>query len=498
MIAVADASWRYAASSEPTLEHIDLAVEPGEAVVLCGASGLGKSTLLRMMNGLIPHLHEGSLTGGATVAGLDVAASPLEEIGRRTGTVLQHPRRQFFTATAVEETAFALENFGTAPERIRARVDAVMRRLRIRDLADRPLAHLSGGMQQRVAVAAALAHEPGLLLLDEPSSNLSADAVENLTGVLRELRRLGITIVLSEHRLHYLAPVVDRFVLLERGRIAREWSAEQILALSDADLAAHGLRDIRAPATTTLPAVVAHGASVADGDPAAGTGGPPVRPELRPPPGVMADGLRLADVRCVLRGRTVLSIDDALFPAGRVTAICGPNGAGKTTLARVIAGLQQHSGSIGLGGAELSRRERLRCTAIVMQDVQRQLFADSARGEIRLSASQTGSGAGAMDDAEADRLLDEFDLLPYAEQHPLALSGGQQQRLVIAATRCSRARIVIYDEPSSGVDRRHLESIARAIGDSARGGAVVLLITHDEELLAAAADTRLDLRRPRR
>ena len=194
----------------------------------------------------------------------------------------------------------------------------------------------------------------------------------------------------------------------------------------------------------------------------------------------------------------MLSIDDAFFPAGRVTAICGPNGAGKTTLARTIAGLQRHSGSICLDGAELSRRERLRCTAIVMQDVQRQLFTDSARAEIRLSASQAGSGACALDDAEADRLLDEFDLLPHAEQHPLALSGGQQQRLVIAATRCTRARIVIYDEPSSGVDRRHLESIARAIGDSARGGAVVLLITHDEELLAAAADARLDLRKPRR
>ena len=490
MIAVADASWRYAASSEPTLEHIDLAVEPGEAVALCGASGSGKSTLLRMMNGLIPHLHEGSLSGGVTVAGLDVAASPLEEIGRRTGTVLQHPRRQFFTATAVEETAFAMENFGTAPERIRARVDAVMRRLGIHDLADRPLAHLSGGMQQRVAVAAALAHEPGLLLLDEPSSNLSADAVENLAGVLRELRRLGITIVLSEHRLHYLAPVVDRFVLLERGRVAREWSAEQILALSDADLAAHGLRDIRAPATTTLPAVVAHGASIAAGGPDDGTGIPPATPELRP-----ACGGKETESG-TLRGRTVLSIDDAFFPAGRVTAICGPNGAGKTTLARTIAGLQRHSGSICLDGAELSRRERLRCTAIVMQDVQRQLFTDSARAELRLSASQAGSGAGALDDAEADRLLDEFDLLPHAEQHPLALSGGQQQRLVIAATRCTRARIVIYDEPSSGVDRRHLESIARAIGDSARGGAVVLLITHDEELLAAAADARLDLHRP--
>ena len=192
----------------------------------------------------------------------------------------------------------------------------------------------------------------------------------------------------------------------------------------------------------------------------------------------------------------MLSIDETFFPASQVTAVCGPNGAGKTTLARAVAGLQRHFGSMELAGVRVERRERLRHTMIVMQDVQRQLFTDSARAEIRLSASQAGSGAGALDDAEADRLLDEFDLLPHAEQHPLALSGGQQQRLVIAATRCTRARIVIYDEPSSGVDRRHLESIARAVRDSARAGAVVLLITHDEDPLRAAAQTRLDLRPP--
>ncbi|WP_299046183.1 ATP-binding cassette domain-containing protein [uncultured Actinomyces sp.] len=276
------------------------------------------------------------------------------------------------------------------------------------------------------------------------------------------------------------------------GGSAFTWSTEQILALSDADLAAYGLRDVRACTPPVLPAATAHGASVAA--PVAGVGTLPA--SRAPGHDETAKGLRLTDVRCVLQGRTVLSIDEAFFPASQVTAVCGPNGAGKTTLARAVAGLQRHFSSMELDEVRVERRERLRHTMIVMQDVQRQLFTDSVRAEIRLSASRSGAGGGKLSDAEVDQVLSEFDLLSCAEQHPLALSGGQQQRLVIATTRCSHVRVVIYDEPSSGVDRRHLESIARAVRDSARAGAVVLLITHDEDPLRAAAQTRLDLRPP--
>lgn len=476
MIAIADVSWAYAAAGAPTLHDIDLRVAPSEVVVLCGASGSGKSTLLRTMNGLVPHFHDGSLDGNITVAGLDVASSSLDELGRRTGTVLQHPRRQFFTSTVVDELSFALENFGTDPALIQARADAMMAQFGLSEMAARSLLSLSGGQQQRVAVASALGHEPGLLLLDEPSSNLSTEVIANLAAILAELRERGIGIVISEHRLHYLTGLADRFVLLENGRIAQEWYAAAFSALPQSVLAEHGLRGSTPPTPVALPHAEATGSSITDDTTTAGS---------------EQEGVELADVGCTIKGARVLEIASAQFPAGQVTAICGPNGAGKTTLTRIIAGLQPHTGTISLDGKRLNRRERLAQTAIVMQDVQRQLFTDSARAEIMLAA--TGGGRPAPTAEELDRLLDEFDLLPFADQHPLALSGGQQQRLVIAATRLARARIVIYDEPSSGVDRRHLDSIAAAIKHSAADGAVVLLVTHDEELLQRAADARLDL-----
>lgn len=251
----------------------------------------------------------------------------------------------------------------------------------------------------------------------------------------------------------------------------------------------YGLRSIEPPPLPELSSVPAAGASIAPT-----SAGAAVRPPAESGSG--RGGLQLEDVRCVLKGRTVLSIDTAYFPTGAVTAVCGPNGAGKTTLARVVAGLQTHAGSIRLNGEPVSRRQRLRVSGIVMQDVQRQLFADSVRAEIELAATRAGSSRTGPTDDDVDRLLDELDLLPFADQHPLALSGGQQQRLVIAGIRQAEARIVIYDEPSSGVDRRHLDSIAHAVRRSAREGAVVLLITHDDELLQRAADVRLDLRPP--
>ncbi|MCZ0859302.1 ABC transporter ATP-binding protein [Actinomyces israelii] len=489
MITISQAAWQYATAEKPTMEGVDLVIEPGETVVLCGASGSGKSTLLRMMNGLIPHFHEGTLSGRVTVSGLDVRKSALDELGRRTGTVLQHPRRQFFTATVIDELSFALENFGAEPADIRARVNMLMRRLALQAIMERPLPQLSGGQQQRVAIAAGLGHEPRALLLDEPSSNLSADAVSTLAGTLAELRERGITIVISEHRLHYLTGIADRFVLLERGRIAHSWTAQQLAALEPSVVEQYGLRSIEPPPLPELSSVPAAGASIAPT-----SAGAAVRPPAESGSG--RGGLQLEDVRCVLKGRTVLSIDTAYFPAGAVTAVCGPNGAGKTTLARVVAGLQTHTGTIRLNGEPLSKRQRLRVSGIVMQDVQRQLFADSVRAEIELAATRAGSSRTGPTDDDVDRLLDELDLLPFADQHPLALSGGQQQRLVIAGIRQAEARIVIYDEPSSGVDRRHLDSIARAIRRSARAGAVVLLITHDDELLQRAADVRLDLRPP--
>ncbi|MGO2312941.1 ABC transporter ATP-binding protein [Brachybacterium tyrofermentans] len=476
MIGIENVTWTYPHAEEASLHGLDLTVAPGEFVVLCGASGSGKSTALRLMNGLIPHTHDdGALTGTVAVDGLDTAVAELDAIGLVTGTVLQHPRRQFFTDTAEEEIAFAMENFGFPPDLIRSRVAEALDRLAGAVPLETRLRDLSGGQQQQVAIAAATAHRPRVLVLDEPSSNLSADAVERLASTLGELKAQGVTIVVAEHRLRYLEDLADRIVVMAGGRIDVEWTAAQFRSVSDADLAREGLRG--RVHTADLPGLPAIGASVnasTDVD------------------GVPDGALELAGIRCRLGGRVVLDIKCARIPAGSVTAIRGVNGAGKSTLARIVTGLQRSRGTIRLDGKKLGRLARQRASAIVMQDVQRQLFTDTVAAEIALAAID------APNPPDIDMVLVGLDLDHLAERHPLSLSGGQQQRLVVAGVRVSGHRIVVFDEPSSGVDRRHLASISDQIHQVAATGAVVLLISHDEDLLALAADQQLVLTPPDR
>lgn len=471
MIEIAGVSWSYPHAGAPALRDVELRIAPGQFVVLCGASGSGKSTALRLVNGLVPQFHDdGLLVGTVTVEGMATTDVELDAIGLLTGTVLQHPRRQFFTDSVREETAFAMENFGFPRGEIRARVEAVIADLAERLPVEQRLQQLSGGQQQQVAIAAATAHDPRILLLDEPSSNLSADAVRRLAAALAELKAAGVTIVVAEHRLRYLRELIDRVVVMRDGAIGIEWTAAQFRAVPDELLAKEGLRgEIRSP---ELPVLAATGGSVADPAPAEA---------------VTAGALQLQGIRCRLGGRAVLDLEHVAFAAGEVTAIRGVNGAGKSTLARIVTGLQRSSGTVRLDGRVLSRRARQRTSAIVMQDVQRQLFTDSVRAEIDLA----GAGARAAPDTAA--VLDALDLAHLADRHPLSLSGGQQQRLVVAAVRVAGRRIVVFDEPSSGVDRRHLQSISDQIRQLAADGAVVLLISHDEDLLSLAADRQLEL-----
>ncbi|CAM5602296.1 Vitamin B12 import ATP-binding protein BtuD [Streptomyces glaucescens] len=221
MIELKNVRWAYQEGDTAVLDGLDLRIRRGETVVVCGPSGSGKSSALRLMNGLIPHFHDGKLEGEVRVAGEPI--TDLAQVGRVTGTVLQHPRRQFFTDTIDTELAFALENFGTPPERIRERVREVVAEFRLGELDGR-LRELSGGQQQRVACAAAVTHGRQALLLDEPTSNLSPQGIADLTAVLRHLRERGTTLVIAEHRLHYLRELADRIVVMQDGRVAKEWS----------------------------------------------------------------------------------------------------------------------------------------------------------------------------------------------------------------------------------------------------------------------------------
>ncbi|MFJ2544025.1 ATP-binding cassette domain-containing protein [Microbacterium sp. NPDC087589] len=470
MIRIEHTNWTYPHAEQSSLRNLDLQISAGEFVILCGASGSGKSTALRLMNGLVPHFHDdGTLTGTVTVGGMITADTELDAIGLLTGTVLQHPRRQFFTDSVPEEVAFAMENFGVAPEEIRNRVTTAVADLSEGVPVGQRLRDLSGGQQQQVAITAATAHRPHLLLLDEPSSNLSADAVRRLTATLAELKARGVTIVVAEHRLRYLEDLVDRVIVMRDGAIDVEWTAAQFRAVPDDELAREGLRGV--VAAVQLPVLPAAGPSIAGGIDASDV------PEGQ---------LELEAIRCRLGGRVVLDIDRIAFAAGTVTAIRGVNGAGKSTLARIVTGLQRSTGVVRLDGKALGARARQRASAIVMQDVQRQLFTDSVHAEIDLAALHTRA-------PQTEGILAALDLADLAERHPLSLSGGQQQRLVVAAVRVAGRRIVVFDEPSSGVDRRHLQSISDQIRRVAEDGSIVLLISHDDDLLALAADRQLTL-----
>ena len=437
------------------LHDLSLSLPPGSATLITGASGSGKSTALRLLNGLVPHLTGGELSGEVIVAGRNTRETPLHELGQVTGTVFQNPRTQFFTATTLEELAFALENAGTPAPEIEARVVAAARKAGISHLLHRALAELSGGELQLIACACVLATDAGILLLDEPTSNLSPDAIDGLRRLLFDLKASGLTLVIAEHRLHFLNGLVDTVVHLDNGRLVSATPADEFFAMSDADRRAAGLR-------TLVPPTLAR-ADVALPDPA---------------PGLAVRGMQFS----YQAGRPVLDIASLTFPAGSVSALCGPNGAGKTTLARVLTGLAaQDAGEILLDGHASSQKQRQSASALVMQDVHRQLFGESVAAEVTL-----GLPPGAR--VEVPALLEDLGLLEVADRHPMSLSGGQKQRLVVAAALASGARVYVFDEPTSGVDYRHLQAVSARIRSLAAAGHVVIVISHDPEFLAECSD----------
>ena len=481
-------AFRYSEAGRPALRDAHLRIEPGQFVLVTGPSGSGKTTLANLCNGLIPHVRDGLLEGGVVVGGRDTRQTAIGELGLHVGTVFQDPRTQFFTLNTAEEVAFGCRNHGLDRPRIVERVARAFVELGIPALADRGVLGLSSGEKQKVALAACYALGPDVFLLDEPSANLDPASTAHLARILAGLKRRGATVIVLEHRLHYLTGLADRVVYLAGGRIRRDCAAAEFLALSAPELSALGLRRLDLADPPARPGPPPSGPS-ADADPGGGLH-----------PGSDPAGVSFACEDIVFRhprrrggppfgeagGAAGLSGITLSARAGEVIGVVGPNGAGKTTLARVCAGLErEQAGRILLGGAPASARDRLGRVHLVVQDSGYQLFSDSVLGELH-----PGRRRGA-DAREADRrILASLDLWELRDAHPAALSRGQQQRLTIAAALAADADVLFLDEPSSGLDQRAMTAVARAITGLARGGRIVFVISHDHELLAACC-TRL-------
>ena len=462
------------ATSVSALQGLDLECRRGTLTLLCGASGCGKSTVLRLLTGLIPHFHPGEVPGSITVAGKSVPDTPISALGQDCATVFQNPRTQFFTSEVLSELAFRGENYGLAPEVILENATQAAARLGVTDLLDARLTQLSGGQLQKIACASALASRNRILLFDEPTSNLSAQAIEEFTALLRELLAQDYTLVVAEHRLYFLRDLADQVLLLENGRVTRRFTGQQFFALSDEQRRELGLRKLQAstPADFT-----------------------PARVEVTPrgEDGVLVrgeDGLVLRNLKFAYGKTPVLDIESAVIPAGKITVLTGANGAGKTTLARLLCGLAkpQKGSEIILAGQARKAKELTHSSYLVMQDVNRQLFSESVETELGIGVKAS------LCPQQRLQALQAMDLENLASRHPLSLSGGQKQRLVIACAMVQQKSLCVFDEPTSGVDYRHLLSIAAEIRNLADSGATVLVITHDPEFIETCADYVAQLR----
>ena len=493
MIDVASLSFSYV--SELTgdrveaLKDVNLSADAGSLTLVCGASGCGKSTLMKALTGLVPQMTPGELDGVVRINGRNLADVALTDVGHLCSSVFQNPRTQFFCDTVAEELAFCGENYGRERATLRQQSERAAKLMGISHLLERKLTTLSGGQLQKVALACALASGAPVLLADEPTSNLDPAAISEVRAALKVLKEQGLTIVVVEHRLHFLRGLADQVLLMESGRVTRRWNGAEFFSMGQAQRRSLGLRTLVDPGP---PETWVGQGQVGRQEKQVGQGqvgrqekqaGRQENREATP-----------SQVRLSCRGLSfaygaspVFEGLDADFPAGQITCIAGANGVGKTTLVRVLCGLAApSSGSISMDGVPASRKTRRSACALVMQDTGRQLFSDTLAGELTIGASHASGQSG-------EQLLADFDLANLGERHPLSLSGGQKQRLVIAAARATGRPIVILDEPTSGVDARHLDSITATLRRIADEGAAVVVVTHDGEFAAACADRLITL-----
>jgi energy-coupling factor transport system ATP-binding protein len=493
MIDVVAMTYTYPATSRPAIRDLTLRVDRGELTLLAGRSGSGKSTLLSAINGLVPHFYGGRFRGRVMVAGMDTRRARPVDIAGRVGTVFQEPGARFVTNGVQDEIALGMELAGLPSEEIGRRVREIVERLELGPLLERPLDRLSGGEQQRVALAAALSREPEVLLLDEPTSQLDTQSAEAvLQWVVRLNEQLGLTALVSEHRLGRLLPWVNRMIFLaEGGTLAAAGLPSQVLPRmpygppvveaarrlgmempTDAE-AAHALRD-------RLRAL----ASEARLRRAKGTGEPLLR----------ARGLSYA-----YDGILALQEADLDVSAGETVAVMGRNGSGKTTLLRCLMGLlRPQCGEVRLRGEPLNGRpvaEIARSIAYVPQWPSALLFAESVRAELDFTLRNLGLLAHPPISPEA--LLKRLDLEDLADRYPRDLSSGERQRTALAAVLVTRPGVVLLDEPTLGMDPVAQAHFGLLIEGWQAEGMAVLVATHDVEFAAAHAERVVILDRGR-
>jgi len=424
-------SFKYQDSQEG-ISDINFKLYPGEVVLLTGNSGCGKSTLLRCLNGLIPAITEGTLSGKLFIKNKDYSELKMHQLNSEIGSVFQNPRSQFFTENTTSELVFPMENYGWSKDKMEQKLKELVIQFGLEDLMNKNIHILSSGERQLVALASALTMNQKVVLFDEPSANLDYGNTMRLGSIIEQLKKEGMAVIVADHRFYYLNDLIDKVLFLEKGKL-KVYESEQEFKQGSYDTRSFDLFRQKVPYLKKK-----------------------------------SDGEITASIKNASFKNILKNINLELHK-GEITVLIGNNGAGKTTLAKLLCK------SIKADSGEIFTKE---LPFFVMQDPDYQLFGTSAQNELSLVNNNP---------EQIEKTLSYLGLANYKSAHPFSLSGGQKQRLQIGMAMLCERPVIIFDEPTSGLDVSSMQSVASEI-IKLRENSAILVISHDYEFIRHIAN----------
>lgn len=500
--AIERVTFTYSGGARPALRSADLAIRPGEMVGIMGASGAGKSTLAKCLNRLVPGFEDGDFRGVVKIGGRPLRGARVCDLAPMVGMVFQDFEAQLFSTNAALEVAFTMQQVGMAREEIAARIGPALEAVGLRGFDHRDPTSLSGGEKQRLAIAAALALKPGVIVFDEPTTDLDPEGKAEVFALIGSLRRQGLSLVVIEHEAEELRQC-DRIMLMREGEIIAHGPPGQVMARLDL-LEQCGVHPPDLNRVLAMTGIGGHAASIdhaeailrghlsGSGDGVARS--PAHRDHERAEPASAIENQPLAEIRNLSfaypNGPRVLDGINLRIRAGEFIAIIGQNGSGKTTLAKHLVGLLKPiEGEVLLGGrdrATLRPAETAREVGYVFQNPDHQIFAATVEDEVAFGPRNFSLSAGEVTE-RVDEVLRAVNLDGARGRDPFLLGKGERQRLAVASVLALRPRLLILDEPTTGLDYREQLRMMALVSELNRDGIAIVIITHTPWLVAEYA-----------